>query len=201
VLTITSVPAGPHAAEFDILDGLAHGAENDWAVAHELFDCLRCELGMLCQQGPLLGVIAQIAHGGGQLIAGGVGSCHQQGRREHGELVGGESVPVVFGADQFRDQVVGEVVAPLGDHVVEVGVELVSGRHDDRLVVDDVPVEDLEDVIGPVGEQLPVAARSAEQLADDRNWIPACDVGDDVAAPRGGDWVDQLGDDPGDRGL
>ena len=73
----------PHAVEFDILDGLADGAENDRVMAHELLDCLRCEFGMLSQEGPLLGVVAQILHGGGQLIAGGVGACHQQAFREH----------------------------------------------------------------------------------------------------------------------
>jgi DNA-binding CsgD family transcriptional regulator len=72
----------PHAVEFDILHSLADCAENDRAVAHELLDCLRCELGMLSKEGPLFGVVAQILHGGGQLIAGGVGACHQQGFRE-----------------------------------------------------------------------------------------------------------------------
>ena len=62
-------------------------------------------------------------------------------------------------------------------------------------------VEDLEDVIGPVGEQLPVLAGGAQQPADDRNRVPAGDVGDHVAAPRDGHRVDQLGDDLDDRGL
>ena len=70
--------------ELDVFGGLAHGRENDRAMAHELLDGLRCELGMLSQEGPLLGVVAQDLHGGGQLIAGGVGACHQQDFCEHG---------------------------------------------------------------------------------------------------------------------
>ncbi len=42
----------------------------------------------------------------------------------------GEAVAVVFGADQLGDQVVGEVVAPVGDHVVEVGVQRLPGPQD-----------------------------------------------------------------------
>ena len=38
----------------------------------------------------------------------------------------------------------------------------VEGRHDDRGVIGDVPGEGLEDVVGPVREQLPVLARCAE---------------------------------------
>ncbi len=69
--------------ELDVLDSLADGAENNRAVAHELLDCLRRELGMLSQQGPLLRVIAQILHGCGQLIASGIGAGHQQAFCEH----------------------------------------------------------------------------------------------------------------------
>ena len=118
---------GDHdAVEFDVLDSLADGAENDRAMAHELLDGLRRELGMLGQQRPLVGVVAELLHGGGHLIAGGVGACDQQAFGEHAELVGGESIAVVFGADQLGDQVVGQVVASPGDHLVDVGVECVQ---------------------------------------------------------------------------
>ena len=160
-----------------------------------------CQLGMLGQQGPLVGVIAQHLHRGGELVAGGVGAGHQQAAREHEQFVVGEAVAVVFGADQLGDQVVGEVVAPVGDHVVEVGVERLPGPQDVGRVVGDVPVEGLEDVVGPVREQLPVLAGGAEQRADDRDRVLAGDVGDHVAAARGGERVDQLGDHLDDRGA
>jgi hypothetical protein len=73
-----------------------------------------------------------------------------------------EAVAVVLGADQLGDQVVGEGVAPVSDHVVEVGVERLPGGQDDGRVVGDVPAEELEDVVGLVREQLPVFAGCAE---------------------------------------
>ena len=202
MLTITIVPAGiGDAAEFDILDSVAHGGEDDRAVAHELLDCL----------GASSGCWASRAHWSGWSHS----TCTAAASwlrvvsvpaisRVAASMVSSSAVsrsPSSSARISSRDQVVGEVVAPLGDHVVDVGVELVAGRHDDRLVVGDVPVEDLEDVLGPVGEQLPVFAGSAEQRADDRNRVPACDVGDHVAVPRAGHRVDQFGDDVDDRGL
>ena len=47
-----------------------------------------CEFGMLGEQRPLVGVIAQDLHRGGQLVAGGVGAGAEQAGGEHAELVG-----------------------------------------------------------------------------------------------------------------
>lgn len=64
-------------------------------------------------------------------------------------------------------------MAPLGDHVVDVGVELFPGSQDDGRVVGDVPAEDLEDVVGPAREQLPVlrgAPSSAQMIGIGYCW-------------------------------
>ena len=97
-----------------------------------------------------------------------------------------EAVTVVFGANQLGDQIVGQRVTALGHHAVHVGVELPTGSQDHRLVLGDVPGEQFEDVVGPVGEQLPVLAGSAQQRADDRDRVGPGDVGDHVAAARAG---------------
>ena len=115
------------------------------------------------------------------------------------QLVVGEAVAVVFGADQLGDQVVGEGVAPVGDHVVEVGVERSQARQDGGLVVGDVPAEDLEDVVGPVREQLPVLAGCAEQRADDRNRVLAWRCRRPRRSGPRRQRVHQLGDDVDDR--
>ena len=73
----------PHAAEFDILDSLAHGGENDRAVTHELVDGFGGQFGMRASRAHWSGWSHRTCTGGGQLVAGGVGTCHQQGFREH----------------------------------------------------------------------------------------------------------------------
>lgn len=55
-------------------------------------------------------------------------------------------------------------------------------------------IEDLEDIVGPVGEQLPILRRGAEQRADDRDRVLAGDLGDDLAASGPGVAVDKLVD-------
>ncbi len=69
-------------------------------------------------------------------------------------------------------------LAPAGDHVIDVVVELAPRLQYDRLLLGEVAVEadDFEDVLGPAGELLPVLARRAEKGADDRNWIRPRDV-------------------------
>jgi hypothetical protein len=78
-----------------------------------------------------------------------------------------EAVAVVFGADQPGDQVVGQVVVSIGDHVIEIGLKRVPGPNDVGRVLGDVPLECLEEVVGPVRKQPPVLTRGAEQRADD----------------------------------
>ena len=74
----------------------------------------------------------------------------------------GETVAVVFAADEVGDQVVGQRCTPAGDQVLEVSVELIPRRKDRRAVIGDVPVEDLFDVVGPVAEELPVLGWGAQ---------------------------------------
>ena len=57
----------------------------------------------------------------------------------------------------------------------------------------------LIDVIGPVGEQLPVLGGGAEQRADDRHRVLPGDVGDHVAVARAGQRIDEFADDLDDR--
>ena len=81
----------------------------------------------------------------------------------------------------------------MGDHVVDVVVELAPGPHDGGLERADVggEAERLEDVVGPRREPLPVFARRAEQCADDRDRVGPREVGDDVTVALVGDLVDQ----------
>ena len=87
--------------------------------------------------------------------------------------------------------------APFGDHVVDVIIELTPRLQHDRFLLGEVAVEadDLEDVVGPPGELLPVLGRRAEQCADDRNRVGTGDVGDEFATARGDDVVDEFVDD------
>ena len=113
----------------------------------------------------------------------------------------GEAVAVVLGADQLGDQIVGQCVASMSDHVVDVGVERIPGAQHDGRVVGGVPEEDLDDVVGPLGEQLPVLAGCTEQRADDRDRVLRRDVGDDVAGAGRRERVHQFIDDVDDDGA
>ena len=130
-----------------------------------------------------------------RLIAGGVGACGEQARDEQAQFLPAQPNSALLGAHQIRKQIVGGLATPPFDHAVDVVLELQPRRHDDGLVLDDVPVEHLEDVIGPLGEHLPVLPRRAEQRADDRNRILPGDVVDHVAPTLRRGTVDQLGDD------
>ena len=85
---------------------------------------------MLAEQCPLVGVVSEDLHRGSQLIAGGVGARAQQGGSDHEQFGVGEAIAVVLGADQIRNQIVGEGLAASGDHGFEVGVEVIPRRHD-----------------------------------------------------------------------
>ncbi len=187
-----------HAVEFDVLRGHAHRAEYHRAEPHHLLDCLHRQLRALRQEFPLLGVVTEDVDRGGHLIAGGVRACHQDARREHAQLTDRQPVAVVLGADQFRDQVVAERFAPAGDHAVDVVVEFPPRGKDVGLVFGDVPAEQLEEIVGPVGEQPPVLARGTQQRGDDRHRIGPCDIPDDLAAPLKDERIDQSVDDADD---
>jgi hypothetical protein len=133
------------------------------------------------------------------LVTSGVGTSSEQSGGQHEKFAAAEPVTVVLGADQVRDQVVGEVFPALRKHFFEIGVEFGPGRLDGGPVAGDVPVEYFLDLIGPCGEQLPVLTRCAEQRADDRGGVPARDIGDHVAVSDGGQRVDEFSDDVDDE--
>ncbi len=121
----------------------------------------------------------------------------QDAERQHAQLAGVEAVALVLDADEFGEQIVGQAVTPGRDHVVDVVVELVPRLEHDGLLLGEVEVEadDLEDVLGPAGELSPVLAWRAEQRTDDRDRVGTRDVGDEFAAARVGDLIDELVDD------
>ena len=146
------------------------------------------------EQLPLIGVLAEHLHRRGHLIAGGVRSRQQQAAREHPQFGGIEAVPVVLGADQVGEQVIGQGVPAMGDHVVDVVVEFAPGPHDGGLELSNVggEGEGFEDVVRPRRELLPVFAGRAEQRADDGDGVGPREVGDDVTAPGIDDLVDEI---------
>ena len=150
---------------------------------------------MLLEQLPLVGVLAEHLHGGGHLVSGGVRSRQQQATGEHPQFGGIEPIPVVLGANEVGEQIVSQGVPAMGDHIVDVVVELPPRPHDGGLDFANVggEAEGLEDVVGPRRELLPVFAGRAEQRADDRDGVRAREVGDDVAASVVGDPIDEIG--------
>ena len=184
------------AGELHLFGHDAQCAAGDRGVAHGLLDGAGRQLGVLGQQRPLVGMVDEDVDGCGELVAGGVGARQQQSGGEHAQFVGVEAVAVVLGPDEVGQQIVGQRVPPVGDHVVDVGVEFAPGVHDERFV-DAVGIEGEggEDVVGPQCELLPVFAGRAEQRADDRNGIGPGDVGDDVATALGGNMIDEVVDD------
>lgn len=74
----------------------------------------------------------------------------------------GEPIAVVLGPDEVGDEVVAQRRPSSRDEVLEVGIELIPCPKDRGSVLDDVPIEDLLDVVGPVAEQLPVLGRCAQ---------------------------------------
>ena len=184
------------AGEFGVFGDDAQRAAGDRGVAHGLLDGAGRQLGVFGQQRPLVGMVDEDVDGCGELVAGGVGAREQQSGGEHAQFVGVEAVAVVLGPDEVGEQIVGQRVPPVGDHVVDVGVEFAPGVHDERFV-DAVGIEGEggEDVVGPQRELLPILARRAEQGADDRDGIGPGDVVDDVATAFGGNMIDEVVDD------
>ena len=103
------------AGQFDVLLGDARRREDDRRVAHHLFDGVGREFGALRQQRPLVGVVAEHLHRGGQLVTGGIGAGHQQCRGQHQQLVVAQAVAVHLGAHHVGEQVVGQCVTAAGD--------------------------------------------------------------------------------------
>ena len=122
VSTTTMVSAAIlEAGDFDILHRGAQRNEGDRRMADELLDGIDRKLRMPAQECPLVGVITQHVYRRTQLEAGGVGACQKQRGHEHAEFVGAEAIAIVLGADQLGDQVVGQCVPPVREHVVDVG--------------------------------------------------------------------------------
>jgi hypothetical protein len=148
---------------------------------------------MLVEQLPLIRVLTEHLHGGGHLVSGGVRPCQQQAAREHAQFGGIEAIPVILGANQIGEQIISQAVPTLGDHVVDVVVELPPRAHHDGLEFADVDgeAERFEDVVGPQRKLLPVLAGRAEQRADDRDGVGARKIRDDVAAARASNLIDE----------
>ena len=128
--------------EFDIIEGSAERCRKRRAMTHGLLDGIARQLGMLGQQCPLVGVIAQYLHRGGQLIA--VVSVPAISRpatsmRNSSAL---RRSPSSSARISSGDEIVGQRVAPMRDHVVDVGVEFVPRGQDRRLVCRDIPAEE-----------------------------------------------------------
>jgi hypothetical protein len=102
-------------------------------------------VGMLCQQGPLIGVIDKDLNRRCQLVTRGVGAREEKDSDEVEDLAAGQPVAIVPGADKLRDQVVGACSAAALDQVVEVGVELLPRGQDCRCVGGGVHCEGLAD--------------------------------------------------------
>jgi hypothetical protein len=170
------------SVEDHIFDPNADGGKGRQRVAHDLLDGLWSKFGMLCQQGPLIGVIDKDLNRSCQLVARGVGAREEKDSDEVEDFAAGEPVAIVLCADELRDQVVGECSAAALDQVVEVGVELLPRGQDCRCVGGGVGSKGLADASQAVGEQLPVPAGYTKCRADDRNGIRPGDVDDDITA-------------------
>ena len=87
------------------------------------------------------------------------------------------------------------------DHIVDVVVELTPRLQYDGLLLGKIAVEthDLEDVLGPPGELLPVLTRCTKQRTDDWDGIWPCDIRDEFAMARARDVINELVDDDVDR--
>jgi hypothetical protein len=140
-------------------------------------------------------MVGEHLHGGGQLIARGVGSGVEQDKGEIAHLVMGELLAIVFDSDEVGDQVVSQRVPASLDQLLEVTVERVPRPKDRGLVFGDGAAEGLADVGRPLGEELPILARRTEHGADDRNRIVVGDVGDEVAVADRGNGIDEFVDD------
>ena len=168
----------------------AHGAE----VTHRLLDGPVCQLGPLGEERPLVGVLREQPERTPQLVAGGIGASDDDRVDHHHQLVVVQLVAGLFGGDEIGEQVVGRLTAPLGDQLARVGIQLVLGTHDQVELARHVDREDLQDVVRPAAEQLPVVLGRTEQLADDGNGVRLADVDRDIGFACGRHLVDQTVD-------
>lgn len=86
-----------NTAQFDVGGRHTKRGEHNRRAAHELLDRSRREFGMFGEQHPLVRVIGQHLHGGGQLVTCGVGARVEQDRDEIDQLVVADPVAVFFG--------------------------------------------------------------------------------------------------------
>ena len=77
-----------HVAVFDVLGRDAQGSLHSAEVPHRFFDNAGREFWLVDEGAPLVGMSAEERDATGELIAGGVGTCHQDGFGEHDQLVG-----------------------------------------------------------------------------------------------------------------
>jgi hypothetical protein len=113
-----------HLSQLEVFARHSDEDENDWGITHQLVDRVAGQLATRAQQCPLVGVVMQEVNRCCQLVAGGVGTGGEQRGGQHEKFAVAEAVTVVLGADQVRDQVLGEVVPALREHLFAIGVEL-----------------------------------------------------------------------------
>ena len=184
-----------HVAILDVDTGeagcTAHGAE----VAHCFLDRALGQLGPLGQHRPLLGVMCKEGKRAPELISRCVGTADDDGVHHHDELVSAQAIARLLHSDQVGEQVVGWLVASVCDERAGVLVELLLRSHDEVQLAGHIDGEDLENVVGPPAEQLPVLLRRTQQFTDDRDGIRLTNVGRDVGASSGCNAVDEFVDD------
>src|SRR5690606_17879816 len=174
------------AVEDGVLVQHAHGHPDRAGEAQALLDRVREQLGPGAYELALLGVAGE----GGGAVADqadrGLEARDQQPDRLHDQLGRGEPVALLLGADQDRQQVVGEVAPALLDQLGEVGAERLGGG--DRALLDlgrgGVAGEAVRGVGRPDREAVAVGDRHPEQLADQRRGDRQRQVGDHVHRAR-----------------
>ena len=111
-----------------------------------------------------------------------------------------QAIAVLLSPDQIREEVVGESAAPPRNHLVYVACEFRRSAQDVARVLYAVADEDLDNVVGPPGQEQRVGRGRSEQLADDRNRVGPSYVRDDFRPARACHEVDQLANDGGHCG-
>ena len=151
------------AADFDVGGRGARHVRHRGGPAQHLLDRCRDERGVGDQLGALVRVVDQGQGAQRDEVAGGLVARHQQQEGEVQQIVVGELFAVDLGAGQNRQHVVARVLAPRGDELDEVLVQLADGRERVHL---DLGVGDTGTCVGPSTELLPVLGRRTEQLRD-----------------------------------
>jgi len=103
--------------------------------------------------------------------------------------------------EQGGDQVVAGLDRPGSDHRLHVRREPGEGLLDPRQVILDADAEGLAQVVGPVGDLLPLILRQPQQEAEDARGVRFRELGDELDLTACGERVNQLSTDPLKFGL